>query len=122
MGVQTANGVITNKSFSEGVDLPVRDWYIRGGAYVPTLAVFSSENIDFRDFIWREHVNPVHPFRYAHRLKGPYGVNVSFTSNESADEREKLMEFRFSCITAFLPCRNEREILAEGTRLLESDN
>ena len=121
-GIQTENGVISQKSFSEDVDLPVRDWYLRGGAYVPTLTVSSTEKSDFRNFWWREQVNAQHPFRYAHRFKGPYGVNVSFTVNEAADKREKLLDFRFSCITTYLPCRNEREILEEGTRLLESED
>ena len=120
-GVQTENSVIIQKSFSEDVDLPVRDWYLRGGAYVPTLTVSSGENTEFRGSYWRQRIKPAHPFRYARRFKGPYGLGVAFTSNESASEKEKLMDFHFSCITRFLPCRNEREILAEGARLLEND-
>lgn len=120
-GVETENGAITQKSFSEDVDLPVRDWFLRGGAYVPTSTVSSSERNDFRNFMWREHLNPAHPFRYARRFKGPYGVSVSSALNESADEKKKLMDFHFSCITTILPCRSEREILDEGTRLLENN-
>ncbi|HZQ44216.1 MAG TPA: hypothetical protein VFA99_13265 [Acidobacteriaceae bacterium] len=115
--VQTENGVIIQKSFIEDVGLPVRDWYLRSGAFVPDLAVSSGENTEFPDY---RHINPEHPFRYARRVKGEYGLGVTFTSNESAPEKEKLMNFRFSCITNFLPCRNESEILAEGARLLES--
>lgn len=114
--VRTENGVIIQKSFMEDVALPVRDWYLREGAYVPDLAVYSGENTEFPDY-WR--INPEHPFWYARRQKGLYGLIVKFTSNESAPEKEKLMNFRFSCITSFLPCRNESEILAEGARLLE---
>jgi len=121
-GVQTENGLIIQKSFSEEVELPIRDWFLRGGAYVPSLAVSAAENAEFRTEFQRELVNPEHPFRYARRFKGPYGLGVSFTPNESAPEREKLMDFRFTCITKFLPCRNERQILEEGARLLESDN
>ncbi len=119
--VQTENGVIIEKSFSEVVELPVRDWYLRGGAYVPELAVSSGENTEFRAPYQSKHINPAHPFCYARRYKGPYGLGVAFTSNESAPEKEKLMDFRFSCITKFLPCRDEREILAEGARLLENE-
>ncbi len=113
------NGLIIQKSFAEIVELPIRDWYVRGGAYVPDLAVGSTENTASSPYS-DEHIDQAHPFRYARRLKGPYGLSVVFTPSESPSEREKLMNFRFSCITNFIPCNNEREILPEGARLLGS--
>jgi hypothetical protein len=44
---------------------------------------------------------------------------VSFTTQETESERDRLMDFRFSCITQFFPCNNEREILPEGALLLD---
>ncbi len=43
--VRTENGIVTRKWFAEEVDLPIRDWYLRGGAYVPTLTVDSDEEL-----------------------------------------------------------------------------
>lgn len=120
-GVLTEHGVVVQRSYAEEVELPVRDWFLRGGAYVPSLAVSASENDRFRSPYDRAHVFPSHPFRRARRNKGPYGLEVEFTTEESAPERVKLMDFRFSCITQFMPCTNEREILPEGAQLLNGN-
>ena len=117
-GVNTENGVIVQRSYAEEVQLPVRDWYLRGGAYVPSLAVSAGENDRFRSPRDLENINPSHPFRNAWRYKGPYGLGVAFTTQETKSERDRLMDFRFSCITQFVPCGNEREILPEGAPLL----
>ena len=120
-GVQAERGVVVSRQYWEEVDLPVRDWFLRGGAYVPSLAVSAVENDQFRSPYERAHINPSHPFRKARRFKGPYGLGVDFTTEESASERAKLMDFRFSCITQFFPCSNEQEILPEGALLLSGN-
>jgi hypothetical protein len=116
--VITEHGVVTEKSFFEEVNLPVRDWYLRGGAYVPSLAVSSNEALRFRESELSS-VAPSHPLRYAHRYKGPYGLGVQFLSAEEPSEKASLMAFQFSCITRFLPCSDEREVLPSGAKLLE---
>jgi hypothetical protein len=118
--IVTEHGVVTEKSFFEEVKLPVRDWYLRGGAYVPSLAVSSSEALRFRESE-QSRVAPSHPLRYARRLKGPYGLRVKFLSAEKSSVQASLMAFQFSCITRFFPCRNEREILLSGATLLEDE-
>jgi len=119
-GVSSEHDVVTSKSYSEEVDLPMRDWYLRGGAYVPSLAVSSSEVIQFREYEQRLAALS-HPFRIARREKGPYGLDVKFLLGESKPERAKLMDFRFSCITQFFPCSNEGEILLSGAQLLDQE-
>jgi hypothetical protein len=114
----TEHGVVTEKSFFEEVNLPVRDWYLRAGACVPSLAVSSNEALRFREFE-QSRVAPSHPLRYAHRYKGPYGLGVKYLSAEEPSEKASLMAFQFSCITRFFPCRDEREVLPSGANLLE---
>lgn len=118
--VISEHGVVTEKSFYEEVNLPVRDWYLRGGAYVPSLAVSSSEALQFRE---TEQALVVHsdPLHYADRVKGPYGIRVKFLSKESPEERNNLMAFRFSCITQLLPCKTEDEILPSVKNLLRDE-
>jgi hypothetical protein len=118
-GVNVEHGVIVQRWYAEEVELPVRDWYLREGAYVPSLTVSAGEKDQFRVTYDLEHINSSHPFRNARRYKGPYGIMVSFTTQETESERDRLMDFRFSCITQFFPCNNEREILPEGALLLD---
>ena len=119
--VRTENGIVTRKWFAEEVDLPIRDWYLRGGAYVPTLTVDSDEELPSQHPAIRDQINidASHPFRYARRYKGPWGLRVVFTTEESSSEKAALMDFHFSCITQFFPCRSERQVLEEGARLLD---
>lgn len=119
-GVIADHGIVTRKSYLEEVDLPVRDWYLRGGAYVPTLSVSSEEFLRFSEHE-RDLAPPAHPTRFARRFKGPYGLGVYFTEEEAEPERANLMDFRFSCITQFFPCTNERDILPSGADLLDED-
>jgi hypothetical protein len=118
-GVNTEHGVIVERWYAEEVQLPVREWYLRGGAYVPSLLVSAAEDDRFRSAHALGNINPSHQFRKAWRFKGPYGLLVSFTTQEAQSERDRLMDFRFSCITQFFPCSNEREILPEGALLLD---
>ncbi len=118
-GFSEKYGVVTEKGFSEDVYLPVRNWFARGGAYVPDLVVSANEVSKFHDFEEEYYVGPSHPFRMAHYMKGPYGVIVKFKPDETMPEQAALMNFQFSCITQFFPCRSEREILPEGWQLLQ---
>lgn len=104
------------------VGIPVRNWYLRGGAYVPELAVSSNEVSGFHDFEKEAYSQPSYPFRIARRMKGPYGVIVKFTQDESTVEQAALMDFRFDCMTRLIPCKDESEILAEGSKLLHEPN
>ena len=83
------------------------------------MLVSSAEAVSFRDSEREQFAKPSHPYRFAHHLKGPYAVLAKFTPEESPIEKAELMDFRFNCITQFIPCKNEREILAEGSNLLE---
>jgi len=118
-GFSAEHGVVTAKGFSLMVHLPVRDWFLRGGAYVPDLAVSSSEVSKFRDYEDKYYVRQSHPSRMARSMKGPYGMLINFKPEESAAEKAALMNFQFSCLTQFFPCRSEREILPEGWQMLE---
>jgi hypothetical protein len=115
--VSVKSGVVVGKSFGEDVALPVRVWFERGGAYVPDLAVSSGEigqSGNYRMMLGGSHLK-------ARRSKGPYGLGVSYDSTVDVEEKAKLIDFRFQCITQIFPCLNEREILQEGERLLEAD-
>jgi hypothetical protein len=115
-GFNFQNGVVTSKGFSEYTSLPLRNWFSLGGAYVPELAVSSSEVSKFRD----SYVPAAsHPYRRARYMKGPYGLEISFLPQENPSEKAALMEFRFSCITRFVPCESEGEILPEGWKMLQ---
>jgi hypothetical protein len=113
----TIHGVVTTKGFAEDVGLPMRDWFLRGGAYVPDLDIWSGESSEFNS---REQLYslPIHPFRVAHFSKGPYGLTITFTPQESAEEQSALMDFQLNCLTRFIPCRSEGEVLPEGWRLM----
>jgi hypothetical protein len=117
-GFSEENGVVTEKGFSEMVHVPVRDWYLRGDAYVPDLVVSANEVHKFGDHE-EYYVRPSQPFRLARYMKGPYGVIVKFKPEESTSEQAALMNFQFSCITQLVPCRSERDILPEGWQLLQ---
>jgi hypothetical protein len=118
IGLTTEHGVVTRREFGEIVGLPVEDWYLRDGAYVPELDVWSGEAVKFRDFDQR-YVSPAHPFRIVRNQKGPYGVLVAFRPEESSSEQSALMNFQFSCLTQFSSCRSECDILREGWQMLK---
>lgn len=122
VGFNTKKGLVTGTGFTESIGLPVRDWYSRDGAYVPDLMVFSGEATEFHDHEREAYVRPSHPHRIARRMKGPYGVSVKFTPEETPAEKAALMDFRFNCVTQFIPCRDESEILPEGVRLLDQQD
>ncbi len=119
--VITERGVVVSKSYFAEVDLPVRDWFLRASAFVPSLAVSSDETEKFRDYE-QPLATSAHPNRLAHRSKGPYGVVVRFKPQESQTQKKLLMDFKFACITQFFPCSNEDEILAAGSELLEQES
>jgi hypothetical protein len=118
-GFTEERGVVTAKEFWEEVGLPVREWYVRGGAYVSDLVVSADEVSKFRDDEEEIYLRPSHPFRIARNMKGPYGVMVKFKPDEAPAEKAALMDFHFSCITKFSPCHSEREILPEGWQMLD---
>jgi len=118
IGFTTEHGIVTRKEFGEMVALPVEDWYIRDHAYVPDLDVWTGEAAKFHDYELRR-VSTSHPFRMVRNQKGPYGVLVTFKPEEDPSEKAALMNFQFSCMTQFFPCRSEREILPEGWQMLQ---
>jgi hypothetical protein len=59
----------------------------------------------------------MHPHSSARETK--FGLIVGYSPDEEISERAKLMDFHFDCITRFIPCKNEGEILPEGQVLLE---
>jgi hypothetical protein len=59
----------------------------------------------------------MHPHSSAGETK--FGLVVAHSPDEDISERAKLMDFRLDCITRFIACKNEREILPEGQVLLE---
>jgi hypothetical protein len=115
-GFTVEHGVVTSKWFAEQVALPVREWNLRGGAYVPDLAVSSGEFLGFPG----SPANPqLHPYRQVRNWKGPYGITAQFLPQEDPSEQARLMDFQFACITQFSPCLNEGEILPEAWRNLQ---
>lgn len=117
-GFNLEHGVVTQKWFSEEVSLPVREWFVSGGAYVPTIASTSIEAAGFNETDL-QRVNPSHSSRIAHDIKSGFGLIVKFKPDETIPEQAALMDFHFSCITKFFPCRSERDILPEGWQLLQ---
>jgi hypothetical protein len=109
-GFRYKGDTVTGKGFSEQVALPMGDWYARGGAYVPELLVSVDEDLDFTP-AEQDEVQAGDPFRVVRTHKGPYDVRINFTPQEAEGEKQKLMAFRFSCLTQFLPCHDESEIL-----------
>ena len=115
----TENGVVTQKGFGLDVALPVVEWYWWNHSYIPDLAVWSSEVTKFRE---GEHPDASDPFRIARNVSGVYGMQITFTPEETAAEQAELMHFRFSCLTQFLPCQKLGEILPEGWRILKQEH
>lgn len=115
----TENGVVTRTGFGLDVALPVVEWHWWNHSYIPDLAVWSSEASKFREF---ERPNASHPFRTARNVKGVYGMQITFTPQETAAEQAELMHFRFSCLTQLLPCQSLGDILPEGWRMLQEEN
>lgn len=117
-GFTVEKGVVTSKSFWEMVRLPVRDWLLPGGGYMQELMVMSVETADssrYPDYDNRR--SRMHPHSSARETK--FGLVVGYSPDEDISERAKLMDFRLDCITRFIPCKNEGEILPEGQVLLE---
>jgi hypothetical protein len=107
-GFTVEHGVVTSKWFAEQVAAPVRNWFLRDGAYVPDLAVSSGEFLGFA----AGATGPTpHPYRRVLNFKGPYGITVQFLPQEDTSEQAALLDFHFSCITQFTPCETEGEIL-----------
>ena len=115
-GFTVEHGIITSKWFAEQVALPVREWNLRGGAYVPDLAISSGE---FLGFPGSEAGPQLHPYRQVRNWKGAYGITVQFLPQEDSSEQVLLMDFRFSCITQFSPCLDYGAILPEASRNLQ---
>lgn len=110
------NGIVTEKWFGEQVTLPVRDWSVLAN-YVPYLSVASHGTSRFHD-------HPRDPDQtFPNRLVRTYpnGLSVSFSPDEDASERSRLMDFQFTCITRLIPCRDVSEILPEGSRTLQQE-
>jgi hypothetical protein len=118
IGFTTEQGIVTRKEFGLIVALPVADWYLRGGAYVPDLNIWAGEAAKFSDYEERL-VQPPHPFRIVRNQKGPYGVLVTFRPEEDASEQAALMNFQFSCLTKLFPCRSEGDILPKAWEMLQ---
>jgi hypothetical protein len=116
-GFTATNGVVTGRWFGEMTSVPVGHWFDRDGAFVPYLTVSSSEAINLQELPW----TPEFPHRRARHYKGPYGLRVEFDINEAATERRDLMDFRFNCITQFVPCLHDGDILPEGEHLLDQN-
>lgn len=114
VGVVVTNGVVVQRWFSELTALPVRDWYLRGGAYVPDLAVSSGE---YAPSTGRYRCKPAE-VHCAANLKGPYAIDVSYSTAETAANKQAYMNFNLDCLTRFLPCRRESEVLPVSERLL----
>ncbi|RZU43506.1 hypothetical protein BDD14_5173 [Edaphobacter modestus] len=112
-------GIVTSKSFWEMVRLPVRDWFLPGSGHMSELSVNSAEEADFsRYYLGFDYkLSRMHPHSAATADKR--GLVVTYSPDEDISERAKLMDFRLDCITRFIPCKNEREILPEGQVLLE---
>jgi hypothetical protein len=118
-GFTVSQGLVVSRWFGEQVTLPVRDWYLRSGEYVPELAVSSEESPTFRGYEGIE--SPSHPYRRVRNMQGRYGLLFHFLPQEDPSERAALMDFRFNCITQFLPCASEGEILPEGLRMVQDE-
>jgi hypothetical protein len=116
--IRSEHGLVTAMDFDEDISLPVRDWYVRGGAYVPELLVGSGETSHFTEF-QTPYLKPGRPNRIAKFMKGPFGLEIFYTPQETPAERAALMDFRFSCLTQFIPCESEGQILPEGWRTLQ---
>jgi len=118
--ITTVRGIVTSKAFADDVGLPMRDWFLRGSAYVPDLSIWSGESSELssRD---KRYAGTTHPFRAAHFAKGPYGLRVTFAPEEDGAEQAALMNFQFECMTRFTPCRSEGDILPEGWRLMQEE-
>jgi len=119
-GFTLENGVVTSKGFVEMVALPVHDWFLRGNAYVPELAISVDEASAFSDYDLH-FVAPSHPFRMAHFMKGPYGVIIKFKPEEQISEQTAMMDFHFSCMTQFFPCHKESDILPASAKLFAKE-
>jgi hypothetical protein len=109
------DGVVVGKSFEEDVALPVSVWFERQGAYVPDLTVSSGEigtGDSYGVVLDGSHLQ-------VRRIKGEWGLGITYDSTVDPQEKARLSDFGLQCITQLSPCLNEREISPEGERLLE---
>ncbi len=108
--------LITEKTFAASTSLPVQDWFVRDGAYVPDLVISSSEVTQFRisDISTTNDKNVS-----ARNVKGPYGITIKFLPQESSDQQAALMNFRFSCFTTLVPCSSESDLLPAASGLIK---
>jgi hypothetical protein len=117
-GFTMHSGFVDMKWFGEQVSLPVRDWYLRSGEYVPEIAVSTAESSTFVGY--EGEASPEHPYRRVRNMKGRYGLLFHFKPQESAAEQASLMDFRFTCITRFRPCESEHDILPEDVLISDA--
>ena len=117
-GFTVEKGIVTSKSFEEMARLPVRNWFLPENGYLQDLIVMSTETTDSSRYPDPDNKRSrMHPHSSARQTK--FGLGVGYSPDEDISERTKLMDFRLDCITRFIPCKNEREILPEGQVLLE---
>jgi len=114
-GFAMDRGVVTAKWFGEQVTLPVADWGLRTD-YVPFLSVLAGESSMFKADA-NQHL--LHPNRAVERANN-YLI-VSYTPDEEATEKARLMDFDFHCITAIKPCRSEFYILPEAWQMWQME-
>jgi hypothetical protein len=115
-GLSYKNGTVTGKGFSVELMLPFRDWWTRG-VFVSELAVFSDEKVGFTE-PELAHVVPTHPYRTVRRIKGPYGLRITYMPQEPEAQKTQYMDFRLKCITQFAPCHDESDILPAASELV----
>ena len=121
-GFTVEKGIVTSKSFEEMVRLPVRDWFTPGTILGQELVVRSREAADFSRYTWPgyEYDTEISRiYRHSAITADKRGLVVTYSPDGDISERAKLMDFHLDCITRFIPCKNEREILPEGQVLLE---
>jgi hypothetical protein len=117
-GFTVQKGIVTSKSFEEMVRLPVRNWFLPGGGYTQELYVRSVETADFSRYPdYDNERSRMHPHSSARENK--FDLIVGYSPEEDISEQAKLMDFHLECITRFIPCKNEEDVLPEGQVLLQ---
>jgi hypothetical protein len=112
-GFTVEQGVVTAKWFGEQTTLPVEEWSV-GNNYVPYLSVLSGESSKFKA---SAKTHPLHPERSVERANNY--LLVSYTPDEEAGEKSRLMDFQFECITSVRPCQREDAILPEAWQMMQ---
>jgi hypothetical protein len=113
-GFTVEHGIVTARWFGEQTTLPVRDWGSPDG-YVPYLSASSAATTHFHEIAGDSRLP--HPNRMVQH-KSTY-IQISYSPDEDPAEQSALMDFRFSCLTQFRPCRSVGDILPEGLRMLQ---